>query len=84
VLLLAFLSSGLATLAWNRALQEVSAATMAIFVFVQPVVGLGLGVLVLGEPVRVWAVAGAALIVIGVAIATLRGERATMAAPERT
>jgi drug/metabolite transporter (DMT)-like permease len=75
VLLLALLASALATVAWNRALREVSAGTMAIFVFVQPVVGLAVGVLGLGEAVALSSLLGAALIVIGVALATLRGER---------
>jgi drug/metabolite transporter (DMT)-like permease len=75
VLLLAFLASALGTLAWNRALREVSAGTMAIFVFVQPVVGLAVGVLGLGEVVSLPALLGAVLIVVGVALATLRGAR---------
>jgi drug/metabolite transporter (DMT)-like permease len=75
VLLLAFLASAVGTVAWNRALREVSAGTMAIFVFVQPVVGLAVGVLGLGEAVALPSLLGAALIVVGVALATLRGER---------
>lgn len=75
VLLLAFLASALGAVAWNRALREVSAGTMAIFVFVQPVVGLAIGVLGLGEAVSLPALLGAALIALGVALATLRGER---------
>lgn len=75
ILLLAFLASALGTVAWNRALREVSAGTMAIFVFVQPIVGLAVGVLGLGEPVTGLSLLGAASIAIGVALATLRGER---------
>jgi drug/metabolite transporter (DMT)-like permease len=75
VLLLAFLSSALGTVAWNRALREVSAGTMAIFVFLQPLVGLTLGVLALGERAAASAVVGAALITFGVGVATVR-ERA--------
>ncbi len=75
VVLLAFLATAVGMVAWNRALREVSAGTMALFVFVQPVVGLAIGVLALGEQVGWWAILGAALIVQGVAIATLRGER---------
>jgi len=75
VVLLAFLATAVGMIAWNRALREVSAGTMALFVFVQPVVGLAIGVFGLGEQVGWWAILGAALIVQGVAIATLRGER---------
>jgi drug/metabolite transporter (DMT)-like permease len=79
VLLLAFLATGLATLAWNRALRDVSAATMALYVFVQPVVGLAVGLL-LGERVAALSILGATAIVLGVAVATLRGELAAKAA----
>jgi drug/metabolite transporter (DMT)-like permease len=75
VLLLAFLATAVGMVAWNRALREVSAGTMALFVFVQPVVGLAIGVVALGEQVGWWAILGTTLIVQGVALATLRGER---------
>jgi drug/metabolite transporter (DMT)-like permease len=75
VLLLAVLSSGVGVVAWNRALREVSASTMALFVFVQPAVGVAAGALALGEPVRAAALLGALLIAAGVAFAALRLER---------
>jgi drug/metabolite transporter (DMT)-like permease len=81
VLLLAFLASGLATLAWNRGLRDVSAATMALYVFVQPLVGLAVG-LALGERVAALSILGATAIVIGVAVATLRGEVAVREASQ--
>ena len=74
VVLLALLASAVATVAWNRALREVSAATMALFVFVQPAVGLAVGV-GLGERAGLGAILGTIAIVCGVAIATLRGAR---------
>jgi len=74
VVLLALLASAVATVAWNRALREVSAATMALFVFVQPVVGLAVGV-GLGERAGLGAILGTIAIVFGVAVATLRGAR---------
>jgi len=76
VLLLAFLASGLALYAWNRALREIGAATMALFVFVQPLVGLLLGLALLGESAGPFAILGATSIVLGVALATWRGDRA--------
>jgi len=76
VLLLAFLASGVGMLAWNRALRDVGAATMALFVFVQPLVGLVLGVAALGESAAASAILGAGLIAIGVALATWQGRRA--------
>lgn len=74
VVVLALLASAVAMVAWNRALREVSASTMALFVFVQPVVGLVVGI-GLGERAGSWAILGATAIVLGVAIATLRGGR---------
>lgn len=75
ILALALLSTALGTLAWNRGLQHVSAGTMAAFVFLQPLVGLAIGVVGLEEPVGGLALAGAALIVAGVVLAATRGER---------
>ncbi len=77
IMALAFLSTALGTLAWNRGLARVSAGTMAAFIFLQPLVGLAIGYLGLGEPVGLLAVAGAALIVVGVVIAATLGEKAT-------
>ncbi len=74
IVLLAFLATSMASWVWNRALQAVSAGTMAAFIFVQPIVGLLLGTIALGEPIGWQALGGASLIVAGVVIAALRGE----------
>lgn len=74
IALLALLSTALITYAWNTALRTVSAATMAAFIFLQPLVGLSIGALLLGETVGLQALAGAVLIVAGVTLAGLRGE----------
>jgi drug/metabolite transporter (DMT)-like permease len=71
---LAFVGTAVTTYAWNRALEFVSAGTMAAFIFVQPVVGLAVGALFLGEPVTAYALLGATIIVGGVLIAATRGE----------
>ena len=57
------------TLLWNKALEEISATTMAQFVFLQLPIGAALGVLVLGEPLTRWTVAGASVIVCAVLLA---------------
>jgi drug/metabolite transporter (DMT)-like permease len=80
VALLAFTSTALATYSWNKALVSISAGTMAAFIFVQPVVGLAVGVILLAEPVSVTALAGTLLAVAGVTIAALRGEIGTRVA----
>lgn len=72
---LAFLSTALGTLAWNRGLRRVSAGTMAAFIFLQPLVGLAIGRLGLDERVGALGVAGALLIVAGVVVAATLGER---------
>jgi len=74
IALLAFLATAVATYAWNRALREVSAGTMAVFIFLQPLWGLLLGRL-LGEPVGLLALIGAALIVAGTTVGAVRGNR---------
>jgi drug/metabolite transporter (DMT)-like permease len=73
IALLAFLATAMASYAWNRALKEVSAGTMAMFIFLQPLWGLLLG-RILGEPVGAVALAGAALIIAGTTLGALRRE----------
>jgi drug/metabolite transporter (DMT)-like permease len=75
ILLLAFATTAVGTFAWNRALRHVRAGTMASFIFVQPLVGLAVGRLALGEPVGAQSLVGALLIVAGVTWAALRGDR---------
>jgi drug/metabolite transporter (DMT)-like permease len=84
LVVLAFTSTALGTYSWNRALRTIRAGTMAAFVFVQPLVGLAVGVAVLGEPVGALALAGTALVVAGVTLAGLRGEVPPDAAPGET
>jgi drug/metabolite transporter (DMT)-like permease len=84
LLVLALVSTALGTYSWNRALRRVSAGTMAAFIFVQPLVGLAVGVALLGEPVGALALAGTLLVVAGVTLAGLRGEVPRDAAPGET
>jgi drug/metabolite transporter (DMT)-like permease len=84
LLALALVSTALGTYSWNRALRRISAGSMAAFIFVQPVVGLAVGVAILGEPVGAAALAGTLLVVAGVTLAALRGEVAPDAAPGET
>ncbi len=62
IVLLAVVATALGTFAWNRALTRVRAGTLAAFIFVQPLWGLALGALILGEPVGLQALIGAVLI----------------------
>lgn len=61
--------TGLGYLAWNWALERVPAARAALFLNVQPVAGAGLGVLLLGEPLTPFVVAGGLLVVAGLSLA---------------
>ncbi|MEX2204626.1 MAG: DMT family transporter [Myxococcota bacterium] len=73
VIALAFLGTALGSWSWNWALRRMSSGTMAAFIFVQPVVGLAAGHLALGEPVGALALAGAAVILLGVTLEAVRG-----------
>jgi drug/metabolite transporter (DMT)-like permease len=69
-LYLAVILTALAYLAWNWALARMPAPRAAIFINVQPVVGVALGVGLLGEPATLYTFAGAALVLAGLAVTT--------------
>jgi drug/metabolite transporter (DMT)-like permease len=73
-LYLAVIITAFGYLLWNWMLARVSAPQVAIFVTVQPVGGAILGVVLLHEPLTVFTVAGAALIVLGLWL-TVSGRR---------
>ena len=64
-LYLAVVITAFGYLLWNWVLARVSAPQVAIFVTVQPIGGAVLGVVLLREPLTVFTVAGAVLIVLG-------------------
>lgn len=64
-LYLAIVITAFGYLLWNWVLARVSAPQVAIFVTVQPIGGAVLGVVLLREPLTVFTVAGAVLIVLG-------------------
>jgi len=66
--------TALGYLVWNWALERVPAARAGIFVNLQPAVGALLGVLLLGDAVSGFTVAGGALIVLGLFL-TMRHAR---------
>jgi drug/metabolite transporter (DMT)-like permease len=75
-LYLALVVTALAYLAWNYGLTHVSAPRAAIFINVQPVVGVVLGILLLGETATAFTVAGATLVILGLVVTT-RGQTST-------
>jgi drug/metabolite transporter (DMT)-like permease len=70
-LFLAVAGSFGATILWITSLRYLPASTTVPFVFVQPLTGIALGALLLGETMSLAAVLGAALIAAGVAVAIL-------------
>src|SRR5262245_4676821 len=67
-LYLAVVITALGYLIWNWALERVTAARAGVFVNLQPVVGAGLGVALLGEPLTVFTTAGAGLVTLGLVL----------------
>jgi drug/metabolite transporter (DMT)-like permease len=65
--------TALGYLLWNWALARLSAPRAAIFLSVQPVLGAGLGIALLGEAVTAFTAVGGALIVAGL-IVTVKPE----------
>jgi drug/metabolite transporter (DMT)-like permease len=55
----------LAVILWNIALKRVEASKVANFIFLQPVVGVLLGVGLQGDPMTGWSMAGGALVLGG-------------------
>ena len=71
-LYLAVFGSVIAFVTYYKVLKEVAVSSLALITYVFPVVALALGWLVLGETLRGDALAGAAAIVAGIALATSR------------
>ncbi len=55
----------LAVILWNVALKKVEASKVANFIFLQPVVGVLLGVGLQGDPLTRWSIVGGALVLSG-------------------
>ena len=68
-LYLGIVMTGLGYLVWNWALERVTAARAAVFLNVQPLVGVLLGVAWLGDPATVFTVGGGVVILTGLWLA---------------
>ncbi len=73
ILYLSVVITALGYLVWNWALERVTAPRAAIFINLQPAVGALLGVLLLGETVSGFTVAGGALVAAGLFLTMRRG-----------
>ncbi len=73
---LAIFGTGVAFMGWYYLLKRVGAVALSLMTFLEPLVAMLLGFLILGEILSVTVLAGGALILTGVLIATLRPKRA--------
>jgi drug/metabolite transporter (DMT)-like permease len=71
LLILSLLCSGLAYLFWYKALEEVSATKVAIFLFFLPVVSVSVASLLLPETLDMSLIAGAFFVMLGVIVTEL-------------
>lgn len=83
ILYIGFISTALAMYLWNYGFTQLPAASAALFLFVQPVVGTVLGVTLLGERLSPWFWPGALLIGGGVAL-SMRDDASLRRAPPGT
>jgi drug/metabolite transporter (DMT)-like permease len=79
---LAVICTAVAFLVFFALIREVGAARALVFTYVNPAVALAAGVIVLSEPLTPWNLAGLALILTGLVLATRR--RGPAAEPEPT
>lgn len=79
---LAIFGSVTAFVVYYRLLKEVEVSKLALVSYAFPVVAVALGWIALGERLTGWMLAGAALVVAGIVVATARGRRAPVGAPE--
>lgn len=61
--------------AYSYALRHLPIATVSLYTYVNPVIAVALGTLLLGEPFRLSMLVAAAIIVVGIAIVRSRGPR---------
>lgn len=73
ILGLAVVPSIFGSLTFQYGVQEVGPATTSVFMYLLPIYGMGLAVLLLGEPLHVYHAVGLVLVVLGVALATWPG-----------
>jgi drug/metabolite transporter (DMT)-like permease len=73
------MSSGVGYMLWLTALRHASASHATLFLSLSPPTAVLLGVALLGEPFTLWLAIGLALVVAGLAVAVLGGQRASRA-----
>lgn len=81
---LAVLCTAVAFIVVFALIREVGAARALVFTYVNPVVALAAGVVVLNEPLTPWNLAGLTLILGGLLLATRRSGQSSLAPAEPT
>lgn len=71
----ALLIQGLCAVIWNAQIRKVGAAKASLFLNLQPFIAMVLGYITLGTPISLTQVAGSVLIICGVVLATVQGQR---------
>ena len=66
---LAAFNSLLGAVLWNYGTKHLPGAAAGSFLYLLPVIAIGAGYLILGEPITPWLVAGGAIMLVGVALA---------------
>jgi drug/metabolite transporter (DMT)-like permease len=72
---LAVICTALAFIVFFALIREVGAPRALVFTYINPAVALAAGVIVLGEPLTAWNIAGLALILAGSVLATRRADQ---------
>ena len=67
---LGVVASGLAYFLWVRGIERLGSARTGVYMYLQPVIAVGLGWAFLGETLGVGTVAGAALVLVGTWMST--------------
>lgn len=63
---------------WFRLLETTDASDVTLFIFLQPVIGTLIGIVLLHEPFSIWTAAGAFLVLLGVWNLTWKGQRSRL------
>ncbi len=74
---LAVICTAVGFLVFFALIREVGVARALVFTYVNPVVALAAGVIVLNEPLTLWNIAALALILVGLVLATLRRDESS-------
>jgi drug/metabolite transporter (DMT)-like permease len=67
-LYMSLIISGFTFILWTLLLKRYSASKLSVFIFIMPIFGVGLGSIMLGDPITAYLVIGTALVALGIYI----------------